>query len=72
MVIFNAICYVIYYCCDLKINTEQKIIIDKFLNKKTNLAIECASQVKNPVNDSKMANDDIIILDENYILNNIS
>ena len=29
MVIFNAICYVIYYCCDLKINTEQKIIIDK-------------------------------------------
>ena len=24
MVIFNAICYVIYYCCDLTINTEQK------------------------------------------------
>ena len=29
MVILNAVCYVIYYCCDLKINTEQKIIVDK-------------------------------------------
>ena len=29
MVIFNAVCYVIYYCCDLTINTEQKIIVDK-------------------------------------------
>jgi hypothetical protein len=53
-----------------QLNNSPPIIIDKFLNKKTNLAIECASQVKNPVNDSKMANDDIIILDENYILNN--
>ena len=29
MVIFNVTCYVIYYCCDLTINTEQKIIVDK-------------------------------------------
>ena len=29
MVIFNAICYVIYYCCDLKITTQQKITLDK-------------------------------------------
>lgn len=24
MVIFNAICYVIYYCCDLNININEK------------------------------------------------
>jgi uncharacterized membrane protein YesL len=28
LVIFNAICYLIYYCCDLTINTEQKITLD--------------------------------------------
>ena len=25
MVIFNAICYVIYYCCDLNINEKKDI-----------------------------------------------
>ena len=29
LVILNVTCYIIYYCCDLKINTEQKIIVDK-------------------------------------------
>lgn len=29
LVIFNVTCYIIYYCCDLTINTEQKIIVDK-------------------------------------------
>ena len=28
LVILNAVCYVIYYCCDLTINTEQKITLD--------------------------------------------
>ena len=29
LVILNVTFYIIYYCCDLKINTEQKIIVDK-------------------------------------------
>ena len=28
MVIFNAICYVIYYCCDLNININEKKDLD--------------------------------------------
>ena len=32
MVIFNAVCYVIYYCCDLTINTEQKKLVDILKN----------------------------------------
>ena len=27
MVIFNAICYVIYYCCDFNININKKKIL---------------------------------------------
>ena len=32
LVILNATCYVIYYCCDLTINTEQKKLVDILKN----------------------------------------
>ena len=32
LVILNATCYVICYCCDLTINTEQKKLVDILKN----------------------------------------